>query len=204
MGAPAKFLFDNDFAAPAGSKAPASVSLAEHAAQLSQAEAASFRKGFEAAKIEGEQRAAAALERMVAGLDNLNRGLASVAGRLEAEAVEVAVAVGKKLCGALIEREPLGEVAALAADCIRQLVSAPHIVIRINSDLYNSAREKLEEVTRAGGFEGRLVVLAEPEIAPGDCRVEWADGGVARDSVAITAAIDEAVGRYIAGRGGKI
>ena len=33
----------------------------------------------------------------------------------------------------------------------------------------------------ARGFEGRLVVLAEPEIAPGDCRIEWADGGVVRD-----------------------
>jgi flagellar assembly protein FliH len=202
MGAPAKFLFDNDFAAPARSR-PAVVPLAEHTAQLAQAEAAGYRKGFEAARVEAEQRAAAALERMVAGLDNLNRGLAAIAGRLETEAVGVAVAVGKKLSAALIEREPLAEVAALAADCIRQLVSAPHVVIRINTDLYNSAREKLEEVTRAGGFEGRLVVLAEPEIAPGDCRVEWADGGVARDSAAITAAIDEAVGRYVAGRNGS-
>ncbi|MCC6778331.1 MAG: flagellar assembly protein FliH [Hyphomicrobiales bacterium] len=201
MGAPAKFLFDNDFGAPTPSK-PAVVPLAEHAAQLTQAEATGYRKGFEAARSEGEQRSAAALERMVVGLDSLNRSLAALAAQLETEAVGVAVAVGKKLAGALIEREPLSEVSSLVSDCIRQLVSAPHVVIRINSELYNSAREKLEEVTRAGGFEGRLVVLAEPEIAPGDCRVEWADGGVARDSAAINAAIEGAVARYLAGRGG--
>ena len=46
----------------------------------------------------------------------------------------------------------------------------------------------------------RLVVLAEPDIAPGDCRIEWADGGINRDSAATTAAIDEAVKRYIEAR----
>jgi flagellar assembly protein FliH len=46
------------------------------------------------------------------------------------------------------------------------------------------------------------VVLTEPEIAVGDCRIEWADGGVTRDSVAIEAAIDEAVTRYVGARRG--
>ena len=44
------------------------------------------------------------------------------------------------------------------------------------------------------------MVLAEPDIAPGDCRIEWADGGVKRDRAAIEAAIDEAVARYVAAR----
>ena len=46
-------------------------------------------------------------------------------------------------------------------------------------------------------------MLAEPDIAPGDCRIEWADGGIKRDSAAIEAAIDEAVARYIASRSGE-
>ena len=37
------------------------------------------------------------------------------------------------------------------------------------------------------------MVLAEPDIAPGDCRIEWADGGISRDSAATEHAIDEAV-----------
>ena len=42
-------------------------------------------------------------------------------------------------------------------------------------------RERLDAMTRARGFEGRLVVIAEPDVAIGDCRIEWADGGLARD-----------------------
>ena len=45
--------------------------------------------------------------------------------------------------------------------------------------------------------------LAEPEIATGDCRIEWADGGVVLERGAIAAKIDELVGRYIASRKGN-
>jgi flagellar assembly protein FliH len=202
MGSPAKFLFDNDFGAT--EKVKSSVSLAEHAVSLAEAEAAGVRKGLAAAKAEAEHRTAAALERIAAALDHLSRGLSGVEVRLETEAVEVAVAVARKLAPELIAREPFAEMSALAVDCFRHLVAAPHVVVRVNDQLLDSAREKLEHTTRAGGFEGRLVVLAEPDIALGDCRIEWADGGIKRDSAATQAVIDEAVARYIAGRRGEL
>jgi flagellar assembly protein FliH len=42
--------------------------------------------------------------------------------------------------------------------------------------------------------------MAEAAIAPGDCRIEWADGGLKRDRAATELAIAEAVERYIASR----
>jgi flagellar assembly protein FliH len=125
-------------------------------------------------------------------------GLAGIEKRLEGEAIEVAVAVGSKLAAELIAREPFAEIAALAADCFNQLVAAPHVVVRLNDALYADARERLEDIARMRGFEGRLVVLAEPDIAPGDCRIEWADGGVTRERAKTEAAIGEAVAGYIA------
>jgi len=38
-------------------------------------------------------------------------------------------------------------------------------------------------------------------MAPGNCRIEWAEGGVVRDRDATLRAIEEAVNRYIAARG---
>ena len=43
-------------------------------------------------------------------------------------------------------------------------------------------------------------MLGEPGIGVGDCRIEWADGGVTRDAGAADAAIGEAVARYISAR----
>ena len=66
--------------------------------------------------------------------------------------------------------------------------------------LYDAARVKLEEIAQQTGFEGRLVMLAEPDIAEGDCRIEWADGGVTRDRDAAQALIAETVNRFVAAR----
>lgn len=204
MNAPTKFLFDVDFTGGADRK-PA-MSLSEHAQKLADAEAAAYRRGFAEAqadaKVESDRRIASALERIADGIAEAGKTLTAVETRLECEAVEVAVAVSRKLAPALIAREPFAEIAALASDCFRQLVAAPHIVVRIHDALYAAAREKLEQIVRARGFEGRLVVLAEPEIAPGDCRIEWADGGVNRDSAAAEAAIDAAVVAYLTARRG--
>jgi flagellar assembly protein FliH len=79
-------------------------------------------------------------------------------------------------------------------------VASPHVVVRVSEALYAVTRDKLDEIARSRGFEGRLVVLADPAIAPGDCRIEWADGGINRDYAATEAAIAEAVARYIGAR----
>ena len=39
----------------------------------------------------------------------------------------------------------------------------------------------LKRLARERGFEGRIVVLGEPDIALGDARLEWADGGIVRE-----------------------
>jgi len=199
MGAaPAKYLFDNDFAT--GGERKPSIALGEHAQKLKEAEASAYSRGVAEAQAETEARTAATLERIAAALTALDRGLAAIEARLETEAVEVAVAVASKLAPALLAREPFAEIAALATDCFRHLVASPHVVVRVNDALHAAAREQLDEIMHRQTLDSRLVVLAEPHIAPGDCRIEWADGGIVRDSAATTAAIDEAVARYVSAR----
>src|SRR5262249_10725046 len=196
--APAKFLFDNDFTP--GRTGKPTVALAEHAQKVKDADVAGYGRGFAAAKAEVEQHAAAALDPIAASLKTLEASLAAVEARLETEAVEVAVAVARKLAPTLVAREPLAEISALATECFRHLVASPHVVVRVNDALHPSARERLEEIIRRQGLESRLVVLAQPDIAPGDCRIEWADGGLVRDSAAVAATIEQAVSRYISAR----
>ena len=202
MAAPAKFLFDVDFSAPDKREKPATP--AEIADKIAQAEARAYRAGWDAAqreaKVESDRRAALALEEIGIAIRGIASRFTSIETRMETEAVDVAVAVARKLCAELIAREPLGEITALVSDCFSHLVSTPHLVVRINDSLYDAARMQIEQLAAQAGFEGRLVILAEPTIAFGDCRIEWADGGVVLDRAAIEAKISELVGRYLASR----
>jgi flagellar assembly protein FliH len=202
MAAPAKFLFDVDFSAPEKREKP--VTPAEIAAKIAEAEARAYRAGYDAAqreaKVESDRRAALALEEIAIAIKGIASRFAGIETRMETEAVDVAIAVARKLCAELVAREPLGEIMALVSDCFSHLVSTPHLVVRINDSLYDAARSQIERLAAQAGFEGRLVILAEPTIATGDCRIEWADGGVVLDRAAIEAKISELVGRYLASR----
>jgi flagellar assembly protein FliH len=203
MAAPAKFLFDMDFSAPDKSRErPATA--AEVAQKVAAAEARAYRDGYDAgqreAKAESDRRTALALEEIRLAIQGIAARFAGVETRMETEAVDVAVAVARKLCSQLVAAEPLGEITGLVSNCFSHLVATPHLVVRINDTLYDAAREKIERQAAQSGFQGRLVILAEPEIATGDCRIEWADGGVVLERAAIEAKINELVGRYMASR----
>jgi flagellar assembly protein FliH len=204
MAAPAKFMFDMDFAAPDKAREKPATP-AEIAQKIAAAEAKAYRDGFDAAqreaKAESDRRAALALEEIGIAIKGIASRFAGIETRMETEAVDVAVAVARKLCSELMAAEPLGEITGLVSDCFSHLVSTPHLVVRINDQLYEHARERIEKLSKQSGFEGRLVILAEPEIATGDCRIEWADGGVVLERTAIEAKINELVGRYMASRG---
>jgi flagellar assembly protein FliH len=204
MTAPTKFTFDNDFGGGPRKPVEPMITVAEHAVELAETETAALKRGYAQgqndAQVEVNRRIAATLEAIGQNIAAACTALTAIEARLECEAVEVAVAVARKLAPTLIAREPFAEISALASDSFRQLITAPHIVVRVNDAVYATAKEKLEDIARACSFEGRLVVLAEPDVAAGDCRIEWADGGINRDLAGAEAMIGEAVDSYI-GRG---
>jgi flagellar assembly protein FliH len=194
MKANAKYLFDEDFSP--GEKQP-TITLVEAERRRADAESQAYRNGFAAGQTKAQGEAFALI---ADGLARLHTALAGIEARLECEAVEVAVAVAGKLAPELIAREPFAEISALATETFTHLVKAPQVVVHIGAEAYEPTKAKLDEIAQARGFEGRLVVLSDAAMAPGDCSIEWADGGVARDPTAALAAIDDVVTRYVAAR----
>jgi flagellar assembly protein FliH len=203
MTAQPKYQFDADFGDARAKEVP-KITVAAHEAALAEAETRAYNNGMAAseaqARTEAERRSAAALERIADALQQFLASISALERKLTVEAVEVAVAVARKLAPALMSQEPTAEIAQLATRCFTELRHAPHIAIRVNGDIHSQAQELLSKVAAAQGFEGRLIVLGDEGIASGDCRVEWADGGIVRDNATTAALIDEAVARYIAAR----
>jgi flagellar assembly protein FliH len=200
MAATAKFMFTEDFA---GGEKP-TITLVEHERRSADAESIAHRKGFEAgqmqARSEAAERIALALTQIADSMARLHGALGLIEAKMETEAVHVAVSVARKLAPELVAREPLTEISALASEAFRQLVATPQIAVHTGMEIFDATKEKLEDIARLRGFEGRLTVQSDAAIAQGDCRIEWADGGVTRDTQATLAAIEEMVGRYVAAR----
>ena len=199
-----KFLFDTEFGAAAVAEKARSISENDHFAALEQARQEGRAMGFaegEAQALQSIDRARAiALETIAEHMAAAQDALARVEPTMEAEAVNIAVETARKLAGGLIARHPMEAIRALVADCFQNLRSVPHLVVRVHDDLLDDARTELERLAREKGFEGRLVILAEPVILPGDCRIEWASGGMVLDRTETEQRIIEAVNRFMGPR----
>jgi flagellar assembly protein FliH len=213
MVAPARFLFDTDFGAPKpAAQKPAVVepvipmiSVAEHLAALEAARADARDEGYmdgrQTAEIRAAERLADEAGRLVGEARVLLTGLEAERHAMEAEAVILAVEVARKLAATLVDREPLAEIRALVAECLGPLRKSPHLVIRLTETDAEAIRPQVDRIAREQGFEGRIIILGEPDIRRGDCRIEWADGGIVRDSAALSETIDATIARYLDARG---
>lgn len=199
----AKFTFDLDLT----QRADQSRLIGENdlAAMVAEAEEKAYQRGL----TEGEATATArAAEDLVKAVDKLATRTAEIAKKsdqaqreLLADAANLGVTTARKLAAHLIARRPIEEIRHLMDECLASLGSVPHLVIRCHPDLVTAIKQDAESKMHASGFDGRLVVMGEPEIMLGDARLEWVDGGLVRDLGAMSAEIDRKLADFITANG---
>jgi flagellar assembly protein FliH len=201
--APAKFTFDLDL----GRREEKNRLLTESAmaAMLADARTAGYAEGFAA----GEQGAnAKAAKQLAAAAGALGDRVAAFAASLDdmkkttlADAVDLAASIAKKLAAGLVGGQPTAEIEALIVECLAGLEGVPHLVVRCNAELADAVRQVATQHIEISGFTGRLVVMGDPEIPLGDCRLEWVDGGIVRERTQIEAEIDRRIVAFLTARG---
>ncbi len=200
-----KFLFDTSFDAPGGKAAPApkpikrNYTAAEVEAEKGKAFAEGHNAGLAEAANDAAARTAAATQAIAARFGELFAQLDQHHDESTQTAVGAAVAMTRKLLPALSRSAAGGEIEALIRDCLSRLHNEPKILVRLHESMVEHFRERLETMANDAGFSGRVVVVAEPRIAPGDARIEWADGGVERNTDQVWQEIEAIIERFAAG-----
>lgn len=206
MAAPARFLFDNDFAAPPAMAEPATppvptIELPVHEALVAEAEIRAFDRGVvagrEAAEAKAAQRLAEEAGRLASAAQSILAVLDTERVRIEVEAMRLAEILARKLAGHLLDTFPREAVHAVVSDAMASIRKAPHLVVRLAAEDAEPIRGELARIAAERGFEGRLVVLGEDGVSRGDCRVEWADGGIVFDRAATEAAVHAAIETHL-------
>lgn len=155
------------------------------------------RAGVAEAQAEAGQMTAAALDRLPDALSKVASARDAVAESTVTEAAALATLIVKKAMPGLTAKHGTDEIVALIENCLHDLVTEPRIVVRLADPVLDQVRERLDPMVEKAGFTGDVVLLADPDIAGGDCRVEWADGGAERDGPALWSDIDAAAERLV-------
>jgi flagellar assembly protein FliH len=123
-------------------------------------------------------------------LSDLSRQEAKRDAAFERDAVALALAMFKKLAPSLAAKGALDEVERLLNECMAERHDEPRLVVRVHDSMLEALQTRVAALTDARHFGGKIVLLSEPNFAPSDIRVEWADGGAERRVAAILAAIE--------------
>ncbi|MGL5117434.1 MAG: FliH/SctL family protein [Beijerinckiaceae bacterium] len=203
----AKFAFSRAFPettakfVPLEEKEP-TLTLSEHgkllALAVADARTQGYLEGQDQARHEETARLARAMESVGMAFDGVRQELTGIERAATDEALRFAHDLARVLAGRLMDRAPLETVASIARDIFEDLRGQPHVAVRVAPELTDAANELMRGLARERGFEGRLIVMGEPEIAPGDVRIEWADGGVVRDRARVEELVAASVDKALA------
>ncbi|MEM1021391.1 MAG: FliH/SctL family protein [Pseudomonadota bacterium] len=139
---------------------------------------------FEAGKAEALQSLEAQTLAQVQAMNQALLALASEKAALEQvisdAAVELAEIATFKIADILIERAPGRLVAETVLNALPLVIGESRIVVRLAEPLVEHIKSRMDEMALEAGFTGKVILLGDERIAPGDCRIEWANGGIER------------------------
>jgi flagellar assembly protein FliH len=111
--------------------------------------------------------------------------------RVRQDSAALALVVARKLAGGALLIAPQIELERFLSDCLHKLYREARLVVTVTPDNADYLRSRLEDLVAQNGFSGRIVIMPEPAMGPGDCRIEWAEGGIEKNLEATFSSIEE-------------
>jgi flagellar assembly protein FliH len=182
-----KFMFDHSFDdATIVHRSPDRKPVLMKQEQIDALKKESHDAGFEAGRAAGkdEQTAqlAALLATVGANIAALTQNLDALNAEQNAQTRQLVLAIARKILPAFAATNGLHEIDALLTSTIREMAREPRLVVRVAESQFDAVDERIQTITAQLAYAGKVIVLGDATVAAGDCRIEWADGGVERNA----------------------
>lgn len=197
-----RFAFDTVFDDRGGMREPparAKRSFTPEDVEAAKAEA--FAQGERSAVARAEQHAANALNDIAGAVREAFSTLAAVAHEHRSGSALLALAVGRKIADAALERFPEAPASAALVALAREVEAQPRIIVRVSADLVDRTQAALEETAHAIGFPGQIAARADSNMPPAAFTFDWGDGRAAFDPNEATQRVADALEAAIAAEG---
>jgi flagellar assembly protein FliH len=193
---PRKFTFDTVFD---GDRVivPPKPKTAFTAQEVEQARAQGFAEGQRTVVAKAEADAAAALTEAVRAIRDAMTALSTLAHEHRAGGARLAMAAGRRIADAALDRFPEAPAVAALDALAREVEAQPRLTVRTSAARLSRLETALTQAAETAGFAGRLVVKTDPNLAGAAFTFDWGEGRAAFDPQAaaqrIAVALEEAL-----------
>ena len=160
-------------------------------AAVKSAEERGYEKGFNAAATENQKLQQSVLEEIGTRLMTLIAGQEETRREDEQSALRLAVGLVRKLLPALEQDVAKQEVGAFLEDNFADFRREKSLSFSFHPDMAAEIAPLLSKLAEKNDFEGRIAVHKDINLGLSDCRVEWRNGGVERNSAEVLDKVEE-------------
>ena len=197
MPPPRKFMFDHSFDGQAGVRVPERKPVTLKPEQYDALKQESYDSGFTAGRKAGfddqTDKMMQLIERVGTTIEQMLGAMQVYQKQCEDGMRKTALAIARKVLPEFASRNGLQEIEALLGGVMAEMVHEPRLVIRVSEKQFDVLNEKITTLATQKAYAGKVVILAEAEIVEGDCRIEWADGGMERNTEAMMNKIEKTI-----------
>ncbi len=171
---------------------------------IQKAKTEGYQQGFQEGRDNAWKEAVSSIEKQNSDtLSLINVSLKEILDRTEetartaySTALNTAIAVCKKIAPALSEKNALTEIEFLIRKNFHFLKDEPKISIRITPALADKIKPALSGLIKKESYGGKIAIIRDESIRPGDCRIEWKNGGLQRNIQDILSQSEELIHSY--------
>lgn len=178
---------------------PPTFSVEELEAAKAEAYAKGRQDGMDDAMAGIEQQVARTLDAVFSRVQKVFDQHKAWTREMETDAARLGLAVIGRLAPELARDNELPEVEAVIREAFGFLTEQPKVMIRVAKELEESLSGKVELMATRVGYEGKVVLVGDPELPVDDCRISWQAGAVERSLDNVWEQIDQIVERVLAG-----
>ncbi len=199
MGASRKYTFDVEFR-PEGdlisNQARARMRKGYSQDEIDALCARAREAGIKAGQVRATEAVAQGLNEAVSAIREALASTHDIVEAVRAEAAELALTATRKLAGAVLAACPVPEVESVLREAMHQAIGEPRLVLHVAPKVAEELSPRLSDIAHEAGFDGRVVIHAQPGLKQSDCRIEWRGGGAERIEEALAQSLGALIARH--------
>lgn len=168
------------------------------AAEVEQVRLQAFAEGENSETAKAATAQADAVRAIASQMQLILARLQTESDALRGDSANLALTAAKKLAGAAIAANAGDAVAAFCTSVMKDVRGEPRFNVHCAEAIAGPVAELLEKTAVEAGFDGAVIVRANPEMTGADCRLEWGSGSIERSQEDIEARIDALIADWLA------
>jgi len=172
--------------------------------QLKAAERASYQKGFLEGEKEGRKQAESeqamidrklteTVEKFANRVAPIFNDYKKMALALQQQSPKVALSIARKIAGHALAQNAQAVIDEIALRCSETMLKEPKLTITVHESMGDTLARKLEQLAARLQSATDIVILRDPSMPMADCRIEWNQGEIERQTAQIWQQIEKTI-----------